>query len=128
MCRMSKSACAAVACAPHFHTIKSEFNASTMPHYNSRKCIFATCGTGFLGSHLIDRLLARGDEADYADNPLTVSQRDMEYLYSRRRFEFIRHDVALPPNLRLHAYAARRWSDDRSTPEPATAMRAKSMA
>ena len=39
-----------------------------MRSYSERKRILVTGGAGFLGSHLIDRLLARGDEVICMDN------------------------------------------------------------
>lgn len=67
-----------------------------MRNYNPRKRILVTGGAGFLGSHLIDRLLARGDEVICADNLFTGSKRNIEHLFEHPRFEFIRHDVTFP--------------------------------
>ncbi|MGQ0800768.1 MAG: UDP-glucuronic acid decarboxylase family protein [Pseudomarimonas sp.] len=67
-----------------------------MRNYNSRKRVLVTGGAGFLGSHLIDRLLARGDEVVCADNLFTGSKRNIEHLHGNPRFEFIRHDVTFP--------------------------------
>ena len=39
-----------------------------MRNYEARKRILVTGGAGFLGSHLCDRLLGRGDEVVCADN------------------------------------------------------------
>jgi UDP-glucuronate decarboxylase len=64
--------------------------------YESRKRILVTGGSGFLGSHLIDRLLAQGHEVVCADNLFTGSKRNIEHLHSHPRFEFIRHDVTFP--------------------------------
>ncbi len=67
-----------------------------MRNYNPQKRILVTGGAGFLGSHLIDRLLARGDEVLCADNLFTGTKRNVEHLLSHPRFEFIRHDVTFP--------------------------------
>jgi len=67
-----------------------------MRNYSPRKRILVTGGAGFLGSHLIDRLLARGDEVVCADNLFTGAKRNIEHLHSHPRFEFIRHDVTFP--------------------------------
>lgn len=64
--------------------------------YNSRKRILVTGGAGFLGSHLIDRLLEQGHEVLCADNFFTGTKRNIEHLYSCPLFEFIRHDVTFP--------------------------------
>ena len=61
-----------------------------------RKRTLVTGGAGFLGSHLIDRLLARGDEVLCVDNLFTGDKRNIEHLNGNARFEFIRHDVAFP--------------------------------
>ena len=67
-----------------------------MRNYNERKRILVTGGAGFLGSHLIDRLLGQGHEVVCADNLFTGSTRNIEHLHGNPRFEFIRHDVTFP--------------------------------
>lgn len=64
--------------------------------YDSRKRILVTGGAGFLGSHLIDRLLEQGHEVICADNLFTGAKRNIEHLHSHPRFEFMRHDVTFP--------------------------------
>lgn len=67
-----------------------------MRQYESRKRILVTGGAGFLGSHLIDRLLAQGDDVICADNLFTGTKLNIEHLKDHPRFEFIRHDVTFP--------------------------------
>ncbi len=64
--------------------------------YDSRKRILVTGGAGFLGSHLIDRLLAAGHEVLCVDNLFTGTKRNIEHLHGHPRFEFMRHDVTFP--------------------------------
>ncbi len=64
--------------------------------YDSRKRIVVTGGAGFLGSHLIDRLLGEGHEVLCVDNLFTGSKRNIEHLGGNPRFEFMRHDVTFP--------------------------------
>src|SRR5271167_1753587 len=64
--------------------------------YESQKRILVTGGAGFLGSHLIDRLLAQGAEVVCVDNLFTGSKRNLYHLQTNPRFEFIRHDVTFP--------------------------------
>jgi UDP-glucuronate decarboxylase len=64
--------------------------------YDSQKRVLVTGGAGFLGSHLIDRLLERGDEVVCVDNLFTGSKRNLYHLNTNPRFEFIRHDVTFP--------------------------------
>ena len=64
--------------------------------YDSRKRILVTGGAGFIGSHLIDRLLDQGHEVLCADNLFTGSKRNIEHLYKNPQFEFMRHDVTFP--------------------------------
>jgi UDP-glucuronate decarboxylase len=64
--------------------------------YESRKRILVTGGAGFLGSHLIDRLLENGHEVLCVDNLFTGTKRNLEHLHAQPRFEFIRHDVTFP--------------------------------
>lgn len=67
-----------------------------MRQYEPRQRVLVTGGAGFLGSHLIDRLIARGDEVLCADNLFTGSKRNIEHLLDHPRFEFVRHDVTFP--------------------------------
>ena len=64
--------------------------------YDSRKRILVTGGAGFLGSHLIDRLLSDGHEVLCADNLFTGTKRNIDHLHNHSRFEFLRHDITFP--------------------------------
>ena len=58
--------------------------------------ILVTGGSGFLGSHLCDRLVARGDDVICADNLFTGRKRNIAHLLDAPNFEFVRHDVTFP--------------------------------
>jgi UDP-glucuronate decarboxylase len=64
-----------------------------MRNYGERNRVLVTGGAGFLGSHLIDRLLARGDEVICVDNLFTGTKRNIDHLHGHPQFEFLRHDV-----------------------------------
>ena len=49
-----------------------------MRSYNDNKKILVTGGAGFLGSHLIDRLMERGDDVVCVDNYFTGTKRNIE--------------------------------------------------
>lgn len=55
-----------------------------------------TGGAGFLGSHLCDRLIARGDDVLCVDNFFTGSKRNVAHLFGNPNFELMRHDVTFP--------------------------------
>lgn len=60
------------------------------------KRILVTGGAGFLGSHLCDRLVARGDEVICVDNFFTSQKSNIVHLLGKPNFELIRHDVTHP--------------------------------
>jgi len=60
------------------------------------KRILVTGGSGFLGSHLCEALLAQGNEVICADNLFTGAKRNIYHLLDDKKFEFIRHDVTFP--------------------------------
>ena len=64
--------------------------------YSYQKRVLVTGGAGFLGSHLIDRLLDAGDEVLCVDNLFTGSKRNIAHLHNHPRFEFLRQDVCFP--------------------------------
>ncbi|MGH9156886.1 MAG: UDP-glucuronic acid decarboxylase family protein [Acidimicrobiales bacterium] len=53
-----------------------------------------TGAAGFLGSHLCDRLLARGDEVVAVDNLLTGRLSNLAHLFGNPAFTFLRHNVS----------------------------------
>ena len=55
-----------------------------------------TGGAGFLGSHLCDRLVARGEDVLCVDNFYTGNKTNVRHLVGRPNFELIRHDIVHP--------------------------------
>ena len=62
----------------------------------SRRRILVTGGSGFLGSHLCERLLSDGHEVVCLDNFFTGTRTNVEHLLDNHRFELFRHDVTEP--------------------------------
>ena len=60
------------------------------------KKVLVTGGAGFLGSHLCERLVERGDDVLCVDNFFTGSKRNVDHLMDRHNFEIMRHDVTFP--------------------------------
>ncbi len=72
-----------------------------MLRIKNSKRILVTGGAGFLGSHLVDRLLARGEEVICADNLYTGSKRNISHITSNPRFKFIHHDITSPMHVEV---------------------------
>src|SRR6476661_4496306 len=58
--------------------------------------ILVTGGSGFLGSHLCDRLIAEGAEVICLDNFFTGSRSNVAHHLSNPAFEIVRHDIVNP--------------------------------
>lgn len=58
--------------------------------------IVVTGGAGFVGSHLVDRLMERGDNVIVVDNFFTGRKENVMHHFGNPRFELIRHDVVEP--------------------------------
>jgi dTDP-glucose 4,6-dehydratase len=56
--------------------------------------VVVTGGAGFLGSHLADALLARGDQVVAIDNLITGDRANIEHLFGTPGFTFVEHDVS----------------------------------
>ena len=67
-----------------------------MREYSIRKRILVTGGAGFLGTHIVERLLEQGNEVICLDNLFTGIKKNIEHLIANPRFEFIRRDVTNP--------------------------------
>jgi UDP-glucuronate decarboxylase len=61
-----------------------------------RKKVLVTGGAGFVGSHLIDRLLRDGHEVICVDNYFTGQKQNIVHLMGNPFFEYIRHDITMP--------------------------------
>ena len=55
-----------------------------------------TGGAGFLGSHLVERLINNGEEVICIDNFFTGHKKNISHLFNNSNFEFIRHDITEP--------------------------------
>ena len=58
--------------------------------------ILVTGGAGFLGSHLVDRLITQGHYVLCLDNFFTGTKQNIAHLIGHPQFELIRHDVTFP--------------------------------
>jgi UDP-glucuronate decarboxylase len=58
--------------------------------------ILVTGGSGFLGSHLCEWLLAQGANVLCVDNFFTGTRQNVEHLLDHKHFELVRHDVTFP--------------------------------
>ena len=61
-----------------------------------KRKILVTGGSGFLGSHLCERLLNEGNEVYSLDNYFTGQKKNVAHLINNPNFELIRHDVTIP--------------------------------
>ncbi len=63
---------------------------------SNRKRILVTGGAGFVGSHLVDRLMLLGHDVTVLDNFFTGSKTTVSHWIGHPNFEMVRHDVVEP--------------------------------
>ncbi len=72
-----------------------------MASNNSNTINLVTGGAGFLGSHLIDRLMETGQKVICIDNLSTGNKRNVEKWLENKRFNFFNTDIVNPIDLEV---------------------------
>ncbi|PIN70677.1 NAD-dependent dehydratase [Candidatus Woesearchaeota archaeon CG11_big_fil_rev_8_21_14_0_20_43_8] len=67
----------------------------------TKKTILVTGGAGFIGSHLCEFLLKKGNVVICVDNLFTGNKENIKHLLDNKDFEFIRHDITIPLTLEV---------------------------
>jgi UDP-glucuronate decarboxylase len=75
---------------------QAENTSATMTRSQTMKRVLVTGGSGFLGSHLCERLLEREAEVLSVDNYFTGRKQNIAHLLANPHFEALRHDVTFP--------------------------------
>jgi len=78
------------------YTTLSRFTPVKLVPPSARKRILVTGGAGFVGSHLVDRLMLLGHEVTVLDNFFTGSKTSLSHWIGHPNFELVRHDVVEP--------------------------------
>jgi len=60
------------------------------------KRVLITGGSGFIGSHLCDRLISEGNDVLCVDNFYSSTRENVAHLLDHPRFELLRHDITFP--------------------------------
>jgi UDP-glucuronate decarboxylase len=87
-----------------YHADSHSISYTSIAHYppvkllppTQRKRILVTGGAGFVGSHLVDRLMLLGHEVTVLDNFFTGSKTTVSHWIGHPNFELVRHDVVEP--------------------------------
>ncbi|KAJ6627416.1 hypothetical protein B0H10DRAFT_1941166 [Mycena sp. CBHHK59/15] len=78
------------------YTTLSRFPPVKLLPPSARKRVLVTGGAGFVGSHLVDRLMLLGHEVTVIDNFFTGSKTTVSHWIGHPNFEMVRHDVVEP--------------------------------
>lgn len=78
------------------YTTLSRFPPVKLLPNSEKKRILVTGGAGFVGSHLVDRLMLLGHDVTVLDNFFTGSKTTVSHWVGHPNFEMVRHDVIEP--------------------------------
>ncbi|XP_076661800.1 UDP-xylose synthase [Halictus rubicundus] len=78
------------------NSVSKDFPTVKFLNYKNRKRILVTGGAGFVGSHLVDRLMLAGHEVIVVDNFFTGRKRNVEHWVGHENFELVHHDIVRP--------------------------------
>lgn len=70
---------------------------------SNNKTVLVTGGGGFLGSHLCEKLLEKGNDVICVDNFFTGTKNNIRHLLCNPNFELVRHDITFPLYLEIDA-------------------------
>ena len=77
-------------------TSKSTFPAVKYLDSSNQKRVLVTGGAGFVGSHLVDRLMLMGHQVTVLDSLFTGFKRNIQHWIGHPNFDFVRHDIIEP--------------------------------
>jgi len=74
----------------------------------NKSTVLVAGAAGFLGSHLVDALLAKGNRVVAVDNFVTGNRANLDHLKNNANFQFIEHDIIepLPESITQNTYQA----------------------
>jgi UDP-glucuronate decarboxylase len=78
------------------YTTLARFTPVKLLSPSIRKRVLVTGGAGFVGSHLVDRLMLLGHEVTVIDNFFTGSKTSVSHWVGHPNFDLVRHDVVEP--------------------------------
>lgn len=87
-----------------YHPSSHSISYTSIAHYpavkllppTQKKRVLITGGAGFVGSHLVDRLMLLGHDVTVLDNFFTGSKTTVSHWVGHPNFELVRHDVVEP--------------------------------
>jgi UDP-glucuronate decarboxylase len=80
----------------HYHPVQKRYPTVQSLSLDRQKRILVTGGCGFVGSHLVDRLMKMGHLVTVLDNMFTGRRRNVEHWIGHPHFELVRHDIVDP--------------------------------
>lgn len=80
----------------YFSRPKNSYPQIKFQNEENRKRILITGAAGFVGSHLVDKLMMAGHEVIALDNYFTGRRRNVEHWIGHPNFELVHHDVVNP--------------------------------
>ncbi|KAI5712171.1 hypothetical protein M8J76_005493 [Diaphorina citri] len=76
--------------------IPKKYPSVKFQDYQSKRRILITGGAGFVGSHLVDKLMLMGHEVTVVDNFFTGRKENVEHWFGHPNFEIIHQDIVTP--------------------------------